>query len=67
MNGFISNKVDLKHTSIFTESSNAEEYLKRFLPDNGDREHYCSDEDDTWIQLVNKNGRLWIGVGEPGA
>ena len=67
MNGYISDEMDSKHSSVFSESVAASRYLDNFLPNHGDSELFYSETDYTWIQLVNHNGRLWIEVGEPAA
>lgn len=65
LNGFISNETDETHSSIFTETKNAEEFLKSRLPNNGD--YLWFESEDEWLQIVNKGGRLWLEIGEGGA
>ena len=67
MQGFVSDEMDKKHAEVFSEGSSASRYLKRYLSKPGDREHYVNDDDGTWLQLVNKDGRLWLEVGEGAA
>lgn len=68
MNGFISDEEDEKHASVFIETSKASEYLKREMPNEGDRKFFGYNKDtEEWILLVNKGGRLWIEVGEAAA
>ena len=68
MQGFISDEMDEKFACCFPEGMDATSYLQAYLPNNGDRKFfgYCK-ETEEWIQLVNKNGRLWIEVGEAAA
>jgi len=68
MQGFISDEMDGKHFAVFPEGMSASEYLKHYLPNNGDRKFfgYCK-ETEEWIQIVNKDGKLWIEIGEAAA
>lgn len=65
MNGFIG-EPDPVFGAVFTESMSAEEFLRERLPKHLDNLWFTSDSGE-WCQIVNKNGRLWIEVGEGAA
>lgn len=68
MQGFISDEQDEKFASVFPEGMTAGQYLAYALPNDGDRAFFgYNKKTKEWIQLVNKNGRLWIEVGEAAA
>lgn len=67
MQGFISDEMDSEHAAIFREGGTATEWLNEYLPRDGDRMFFDRRDGYQWIQLVNKNGRLWIEVGEAAA
>lgn len=67
MNGFINDEQDEKFTKVFAESMTASGYLESQLPKNGDRLFFSGHGHDQWVEIVNKDGRLWIEIGEGAA
>lgn len=68
MQGFVSNDLDEKFANRFPEGMRASQYLERYLPNNGDSKFFgYNKETEEWVQITNKNGRLWIEIGEAAA
>lgn len=68
MQGFVSDEIDEKFALAFPEGMTATEYLQAYLPNDGDRKFFgYNEETDEWVQIVNKNGRMWIEIGEAAA
>ena len=68
MQGFISDEQDEQFASVFPEGRTASQYLRRNLPNDGDRMFFGYNEDtDEWVQVINKGGRLWVEIGEAAA
>lgn len=69
MNGFVAER-DSAFTNIFLESYSAIDFLKKFLPNNGDSWWYegvGQENSPTWCELKNVNSRLRVEVGEGAA
>ena len=68
MQGYITDEQDDNHKRVFSEGLTASQYLERYLPNDGDRAFFgYNEETEEWVQVFNRNGRLWIEIGEAAA